>query len=290
MSDYLLNQWRSLSFYEQTQLQNWVTDSHAVCAGTVADSLEQKGIVKHGFNSGWTLTEFGRAIFDAAQPDAPAERPSTITAGEFVGQGYAAKIAAGECKVWHGNIFVSNLRYDETSEDYGLESSSSNKVPIYYVDDETRLTVAWLAPAPASEREAGDAPSVNVFAAYVEELEATVATLQAELTATRQQLAAAGALLPCPDCEGDGVIAVGFDDDPNIYEAIENECPRCKGTGKYTALQATPQPAPSDLRAAVAEALTDLEAIATGMTGDLTPANVANIALSKLAAAFKAGE
>lgn len=119
------------------------------------------------------------------------------------------------------------------------------------------------------DAEVGDAPSVNVIAAYVGELEATVASLQAERDELARNLAAAKALLPCPDCEGDGVIAVGFDNDPNVYEAIESECPRCKGTGKYTA---TPQPAYAPTRELVAAeirtALKDIESMADDAQGE----------------------
>jgi hypothetical protein len=42
----------------------------------------------------------------------------------------------------------------------------------------------------------------------------------------------------CPDCDGSGIIIIGFDDNPDVYENIEVECPRCKGTRLYfSALQ-----------------------------------------------------
>jgi len=35
----------------------------------------------------------------------------------------------------------------------------------------------------------------------------------------------------CPNCEGTGLVIIGFDDNPDIYENIEGDCPRCKGSG-----------------------------------------------------------
>ncbi len=37
----------------------------------------------------------------------------------------------------------------------------------------------------------------------------------------------------CPECEGLGLVPVGFDDDPDVYENIEGTCYRCNGDGKY---------------------------------------------------------
>lgn len=149
------------------------------------------------------------------------------------------------------------------------------------------------------------------------ELRTQNATLQAELTTTRQKLAAAGdsADKAVERAERDHLLMHEAQVEADRLRSEMQEALACLRTSlpplnfPYPsqqafldemrhqaarvldkALQATPQPAPSDLRAAVATALTDLEAIATGMTGDLTPANVANIALDKLATALKAGE
>jgi hypothetical protein len=35
----------------------------------------------------------------------------------------------------------------------------------------------------------------------------------------------------CPECEGLGLVPVGFDED--AYENIEGDCWRCKGDGRY---------------------------------------------------------
>jgi len=36
----------------------------------------------------------------------------------------------------------------------------------------------------------------------------------------------------CSKCEGSGVIVVGFDDNPDVYENIEDTCPVCRGRGR----------------------------------------------------------
>lgn len=121
------------------------------------------------------------------------EQPTTITAVEW--SKIAPYLAEGKCIVWRtpskeeriisirrSGLDNSPIEIIRTNDGHLYESSGI---------DELRYNVEWMDTAPASEPEAGDAPSVNVFAAYVGELEATVASLQAERDEMARKLAAA---------------------------------------------------------------------------------------------------
>jgi regulator of replication initiation timing len=238
------------------------------------------------------------------QPDAPTERPSTITAAEFVEHGYAAKIAAGKCEVWDGSLKVhliverGSFRHNDADRDLVIWWSDKLDDKWRYAEPHDTLTVRWLAPAPASEQAAGEeviVGTVNVYPGVDKQgydilsggkldrwkydkgdafeyalvlANDTIRALQAELAATRQQVAAAeiGQL---------GAAWESFQLEENIdasYQNYKDETQEplsksawlmqvCVGMTKQIhelnsqvfALQATPQPAPeaSGLRAAV---------------------------------------
>lgn len=48
-----------------------------------------------------------------------------------------------------------------------------------------------------------------------------------------------GARYPCPECDGDGLVVVGWDDD--AYENIEGPCPRCRPPRAPAAPEADPK-------------------------------------------------
>lgn len=133
---------------------------------------------------------------------AESKQPATITAQQFVDEGFAEKVKRGECTVHWGSD--ENPAYNRVVD-----------VGRTYYDDSSY----WIYPAKPNTVE------IDVLA------EPSYATVNDKLMVT----------------------------------------------------WLTPQPVPAPAMVNISTSvIKDLEAIATGMTGDLTPANVANIALSKL--------
>ncbi len=75
-------------------------------------------------------------------------KPSVITAAEFVADGYAAKIAAGECVVYdHDKDYVVGGKQMETL--VWIEYCDNGNFHSY--DPNSKFTVRWLPATPASD-------------------------------------------------------------------------------------------------------------------------------------------
>lgn len=132
------------------------------------------------------------------------QRPTTITASEFVAGNYAGKIARGECVVTH--LFPMELFTVHDVYEGKPHKVTGSNLYIEYMDmddpaeacnirDSEQLTVSWL-PQPATS----------------------------EPDASAQK---------CNRCDGEGHVVAGWDND--VYENIEGVCPDCGGSGNAAA-------------------------------------------------------
>lgn len=80
--------WAELTEFEQGHLKSFNNDPHAVSARRSSQSLETKGLIKWGWETGYVLTDAGRAVL--AQADAKPDSGATgaknahVEAGEFL--------------------------------------------------------------------------------------------------------------------------------------------------------------------------------------------------------------
>lgn len=80
-----------------------------------------------------------------------SKQPATISAKQFVDEGYAEKVKRGECVVKYQILTVLDIkRHTGKWEDYDLYDVSTDDIddPFFRVDDETKFTVEWLTPQP----------------------------------------------------------------------------------------------------------------------------------------------
>lgn len=122
------------------------------------------------------------------------DRPTTITASEFMAGGYDLKIKCKECLVFRDEDYqgeiVDIFPYYIGSKDLIAVYSDVLSEPSY-VTGEEQLTVSWLPQPATSEPEA--------------------------------------AAHKCNRCDGEGHVVAGWDND--VYENIEGVCPDCGGSG-----------------------------------------------------------
>lgn len=221
----------------------------------------------------------------------------------------AEDVKAGRCEVSREEDFSTLIKEITTSYAGGYLRTAwypdpKSEVSIIGADDV--LYIRWLDTAPASERdtaayaefeaghqaasesEAGDAPSVNVFAAYVGELEAKVASLQAERDELQARLAAAGE----ESQRLRGVVRDYFDDLVNehlggfgehelesgyvtrnrkLREAFGIDVVKGVYDDMYTViLQSNPQPAPTSELVAAVKPFADAIEHAEGLSDEAT--------------------
>jgi len=121
-------------------------------------SLYDKGLTRD-FSDGRGVTRLGALVFAAIEGNPPAEdaRPVTITAADFVRDGYAAKISNRECVVMRNkDEQIISIRLSSFGG-YPIEVIKPFDANIYEscTVDEAIYKVTWLHP-PASEPPAGD--------------------------------------------------------------------------------------------------------------------------------------
>lgn len=114
------------------------------------------------------------------------ERPVTITAAEFVANGYAAKIARGECVVSFFGQPIRNLTPCISEDRHVIWFANFNHVTALANLDDV-FTVEWLPPTDRDE-----AAHAEMTAGQ----EAEIARLQAEVARLREALEKIAAPIP----------------------------------------------------------------------------------------------
>ena len=148
------------------------------------------------------LTDLGRRVLASAE----AEKPATITA-----------------EGWYYSCIAQWMPEYSTEKINGYDGPFST----------------WQTALEALFKEVSD--DIDSYRADLARMQAALAKAEAENKRLREIIAAYDEYTggDCPFCEGTGEAAVGFDDNPNVYETIFEECKNCHGSGKVAeALQA----------------------------------------------------